>query len=268
MRNWALQVLSMELRKAFSYRVDFWLTFLSRVFIIIGVAYFLWTSIYALDGRTEIGGFTLSAMLAFFTILPITERIVLGEDLENIAAEIYEGSLTKYLIYPVPYFRQKYLFLLARSMVSAVQYFLIYAIAMWAFRDETSIHLSFVNACIGLVFSLFAGVTYFSFKACIEQIAFWADNVWSLSVMLRFTVSFLGGGLVPLELFPENLRNTIEYTPFPYLLSMPIQLALGRVEFAEAIQGSGILLAWTLLAMGLVKVIWRRGLKQYSGVGL
>lgn len=268
MKSWALQVISIELRKAFSYRVDFWLNFLSRVFIVIGVSYFLWTAIYAVDGRVEIAGFTLHAMLAFFTILPMTDRIVLGEDLENIATEIYDGGLTKYLVYPTPYFRQKYLLVFSRNSIAAVQYLIVYGVAIWVFRKESSLNLSWSNALMGLAFTYLSGSVYFLFKACIEQIAFWADNVWSLLVMLRFSTTFLGGGLIPLELFPEQFREATQYLPFPYLIAMPIQIALGRAELSHVFQGIAVLTVWGLMATYFVKFIWRKGLKQYSGVGI
>jgi len=198
----------------------------------------------------------------------MTERIVQGEDLEHIATEIYDGGLTKYLVYPTPYFRQKYLLVFSRNVLASVQFLIVYSVAMLVFRNEPSIHLSIQNGVFSLLFTLVASAVYFTFKACIEQIAFWADNVWSLLVMLRFSTSFFGGGLIPLELFPPQFREATQYLPFPYLLSMPIQIALGRVTAEHAVQGLLVLLAWSVLALFLMKSIWKRGLKQYSGVGI
>ena len=93
-------------------------------------------------------------------------------------------------------------------------------------------------------------------------------DLYVLLVMLRFVVRLLGGGMIPLVLFPEWSQPVLAAMPFSYLLSFPIRTALGEVGGAEYVQSLAVLSVWTLVFYGLAKWIFRRGSLRYSGVGI
>ncbi|TWW08287.1 hypothetical protein E3A20_25830 [Planctomyces bekefii] len=100
------------------------------------------------------------------------------------------------------------------------------------------------------------------------MVAFWAENVWSLNVMLMFAIRLLGGALLPLTLFPSWAQEYLSYTPFPYLVSFPIRALMGQVSADEWMGGMGILAMWTVFTVALGALIWRRGQLRYTGVGI
>jgi ABC-type uncharacterized transport system permease subunit len=51
--GWAPHVLSIELKKAFSYRVDFWIQFLIGTTADLMVSYFLWRAIFSTRAVSE-----------------------------------------------------------------------------------------------------------------------------------------------------------------------------------------------------------------------
>ena len=85
--------------------------------------------------------------------------------------------------------------------------------------------------------------------------------------MVRFVIAFLSGMMLPLTLYPEWLQKFISYTPFPSMVYIPIQLAMGRAGFDEFINSSLILMTWGMPLLAVWYWVWRSGLKQYTGVG-
>ena len=100
------------------------------------------------------------------------------------------------------------------------------------------------------------------------MVAFWADNVWSLMVLNKLVLHFLGGGLLPLVFFPEAMQTILKLTPFPYLVSFPLRFLMGAINAVEMTTGFGVMLFWIVVLSLSANWIWRRGVKQYAGVGI
>src|SRR5204862_7635086 len=113
-----------------------------------------------------------------------------------------------------------------------------------------------------------ANVLYFVLIFPLQEVAFWADNVWTLNVMFRFASQMLGGFLLPLSLFPEWSRPALAALPFKYLYNFPAMTLIGRVSLAEWAAGMSIAIAWCFVIGGTSYVVWRRGTRQYTGVGI
>lgn len=96
--SWIGAVLSMELRKIFSYRVDFWLQVVGGFFSQFVVAYYLWQAIFEHNQAEKIGGYSFPMMVAYYVLAPFVDRIVRANNAFVISQEIYEGSLSRYLI--------------------------------------------------------------------------------------------------------------------------------------------------------------------------
>jgi ABC-2 type transport system permease protein len=68
-----------------------------------------------------------------------------------------------------------------------------------------------------------------------------------------------------LEVFPPVVRAIALWTPFPYLIHFPVAVLIGLpVDIRRSIF---VMLGWTVLFFILNRWLWRKGLKQYSGMG-
>jgi ABC-2 type transport system permease protein len=266
--RWSPHVFSLEVRKLFSYRVDFWLSFLVAPLGDLALAYFLWKAVFEARGVTSLGGYTFGAMMIYYLGVAMINRMVRGEELGFMSQEIYDGSLTRYLVYPVSFFGYKFVAYLARFAVLALQLAAAVCVFLAIFGMPEGTHVTPWSILAAIGASVLAGYLYFALTSILEMVAFWADNVWSLLVMLRFAASLLGGGLIPLTLFPEWSRAYLEALPFPYLISFPVRCLLGQADGAEWSRALAVTLAWALMATIASGVIWRRGTRQYTGVGI
>ncbi len=71
--------------------------------------------------------------------------------------------------------------------------------------------------------------------------------------------------IAPLEVFPPMVRDVARWTPFPYLIDFPASILMGLpVDIGRSML---VMLGWSLVFFLWNRWLWRKGLKQYSGMG-
>ena len=261
-------VFSLEIRSLMTYRADFWLGFLGTALGELAVAFFLWSSIFATREASEIGGWSFPAMMLYYSIVPLLSRMVRGNELGYISGEIYDGTLTRYLVWPVTVFPYKYAKSLAQTCVYGLQVVLalsLFVVIVGVPQDAVVTPLGIFG---GLSAAIVGSLLYFLLSSSLELVAFWAENVWSLSVLLRFSTALLGGGLIPLTLYPEWAQGIIHWLPFEHLISLPARCIVGRATLDEWLFGLLMMAAWSLASGLACALIWSRGTRRYAGTGM
>jgi ABC-2 type transport system permease protein len=266
--SWFKALCATEFKKMFSYRVDFWLQFFVSVAVELLVAYSLWKALYTQQGTTLIGGYTFQMMLLYNVFAAFGGRIVRGNERMIIATDIFDGGLTKYLLYPVNYLLVNFAQAIAFNTITIVQMGMGLTLLFLFFGLPTEYHLTFENLLMGTTSCLVASVFYFIMYVMIDYVAFWVDTVWSLSIMFRFAAQFLSGLMIPLEMFPEWAQKAAYHTPFPYIGSEPIKMFLGRSSWEQWAHTNVIIVLWSIPLYFLLQTVWHRGLKNYTGVGI
>jgi ABC-2 type transport system permease protein len=265
------RLFGLEFKRAFAYRAEFWMGFLGNALSQLAVAYLLWSAVFGSTGATVMGGFTLRDIALYYLFIPLVERITMGAEMSHISGEIYDGTLNRYLVYPVSFFGFKYVTSLAQSLVYASQMGILAGGCLAIFGVPPAFHFTAPGVILAILAIFMGTLLYFSLAACLEMIAFWADNVWSLMVLLKLVLHFLGGGLLPLVFFPSSIRAVLEFTPFPYLVSFPLRFLMqgpSGITAAEALRGFTVMGAWILGLSLLAGLIWQRGTRRYAGVGI
>ncbi len=265
---WAPHVLSIELKKALSYRLDFWIFFFFGTATEIGVAYFLWKAVFASQNTTTMAGYSFHAIIFYYLFASFAIRISRGSERGYISQEIYDGGLTRYLLYPVSFLGYKFVTHFAQQLIGIFQLFVAFGILILLMGLPPDQNVTIGSISAGILTCLIAGVLHFAMMSCLELVAFWQDVIWNLMVMLRFIVGLLGGGMIPLSFFPEWGQKLVHLTPFPALIAFPVKVFLGQVTFSEWLNGVGIISVWSAIFAAIAFFVWDRGIKQYSGVGI
>ncbi len=266
--RWVPYVLGIELKKAFSYRLNFWVTFLMGTATELAVAYFLWKSLFAYSQNAAIEGFSFHGLVFYSLFASFSSKITRGTDRGYISQDIYDGGLTRFLLYPLSFFAYKYITHLTQQLLGFIQLVLALSCLTLAIGLPAEHNLSIGSFAAGTLTCFIAGYMVFALMSCLEMIAFWQDVIWNLMVMMRFAISLLGGGMVPLVFFPEWGQNLVAWTPFPLIVSFPARTFLGQVNPAEWFWNLMILGLWSIAITFVANHIWARGTRQYSGVGI
>lgn len=269
MKNYTWLVFTMELRKIISYRIDFWVNFLGQTLFSLIVYYFVWKSIYNTQGVESMNGFNLSQIVLYYLITPLVMRIIGGENIGHISREIYDGNLNKYLIYPVSYYKYKLTSYLAYSCFYIVQLFALLVFFKLLAPSPEVLEIRFVNLLMFVIAVLAISCLYFCLSSITELMAFWAEYIWSLGVIVRFIVGLLGGAMIPLAFFPEWATQILAFTPFPYLVSFPVMVLMQpNYDFVQYLTNLAIVGIWGTFFFSISFWLWRKGNLQYTGIGM
>lgn len=261
-------VFSAETKRLISYRVQFWCELVLSTVVELLVTVAVWQAVFAERDAEQIGGYTLEEMLVYMMLAVFLNQATRGSGTGTFARDIYDGSLTKYLVYPLSLYSYKLGTYLPRSLFALIGLALALAgIFFLGYWPDTLI-LTITSVLFGLVAVFLATILFFLLLFCVEAVAFWVEHVWALSVILTFTTMLLSGKWIPLDLFPEWLQNLLAYSPFPYLVYFPLTVFLGKTEGSELVHGIVLLVCWILVVFGLSRYMYSRGLRSYTGVGI
>ncbi len=263
-----IQVYSLEIRKILSYRADFWITVVGAVLITLAIAYFLWTSIFEFTGKEMIGGLNEKTMIFYFLLAPLFMRMANGGEFGSISRDIYYGELNKYLIYPVSYLGFKIVGHFAKFTVFFIQLILSVVLYHFVVGIPDTIQITWFNILLTIPYCFLGSLLYFYMGAILESVAFWADNVWSLSVALRFAFGILGGAMIPLTLYPLWAQDILFYMPFEKIIHAPLKIFIGQYNLDLYMTGLGLLVFWIIFFVLIFQLIWTRAQKVYTGVGI
>ncbi|MEO1068015.1 MAG: ABC-2 family transporter protein [Cyanobacteria bacterium J06638_6] len=198
--------------------------------------------------------------LAVFLVRQFTVVWVIWE----FEREVVEGKLSPYLLQPIdPVWRHFFSHVSERfarlpfALLLVGLFLLLYPYAAWL--------PSLGNLLLGLLAVMLAFCLRFLMQYTFALAAFWTERASALEQFWFLLYTFLSGMVAPLALFPEAVRAVVLWTPFPYLIYFPASLLINRPS--NVIQGFAAMVLWALLFWGLNRWLWRRGLRQYSGMG-
>jgi ABC-2 type transport system permease protein len=121
---------------------------------------------------------------------------------------------------------------------------------------------------VAFVFSLLLSFALgFHLEACIGLIGFWMLEVSSLLFVYMLFQFFLSGHMFPLDILPDPFAQIVGYLPIKYLAYFPAAVFLGKITGEQLAFDLSMLVLWTLLFFILSRLIYREGLRRYSGFG-
>ncbi len=261
-------VFSAEVKRLLAYRVQFWCELVLSSAVELLVACTVWKAVFESGGSPQVAGYTYEQMVLYVTVAVFFGQAVRGTSVGTLAREIYDGSLTKYLVYPISIYSYKLGTFFPRALFALVQLGIALIILQLLGYWPAGIGISLSGILLTLVILLLASTLYFFLLFLIESAAFWADHVWALSVMLQISVVLLSGKWIPIDFFPERLQTLLALSPFPHLTYLPVKVFLGLAAPHEILAGLATLLSWCILIFFISRSVYLRGLRRYTGVGM
>lgn len=178
--------------------------------------------------------------------------------------EVVEGRLSPRLLQPIDpvwhhfagHFSERFARLpFAVGLISL--FFLLYPQALWL--------PSLDRVLLFFLVSFMAFALRFLIQYTFAMFAFWTERASALEQLSLLFYLFLSGMIAPLEVFPPLVRDIAQWTPFPYLIHFPASILVGLP--VNVGQGILAMLGWGLVFFLCNRWLWRKGLKQYSGMG-
>ncbi|MDJ0704193.1 MAG: ABC-2 family transporter protein [Leptolyngbyaceae cyanobacterium MO_188.B28] len=240
------------------YRAELLLWVLSGTFPLILMG------IWAQASESGLLTFQSEEFVRYFLAVFIVRQFTVVWVIWEFEREVLEGKLSAYLLQPIdPVWRHFFGHIAERfarlpfAFILIALFFWLYPQALWV---PSPVGLGLGLAAIALAFSLRFLMQY-TFALC----AFWTERASAIEQFWFLFYLFLSGMIAPLEMFPDAVREAVLWTPFPYLIYFPASLLVGLP--VDPWRGLFTMLGWGAFFFLVNRWLWRRGLRQYSGMG-
>nr|WP_238355212.1 ABC-2 family transporter protein [Kribbella sandramycini] len=184
-----------------------------------------------------------------------------------IASDIRLGTLSSWMVRPASLLLGFVANNLSEKLLKLIALVPMIGIVWWLFRESMVVPAGFGRWALFAVAVLLGAVLVFTIDILIAALAFWLDDVSALVQARVIIASVLSGAVVPLALMPSWSRGFVEFQPFRFTVSFPVEIVAGRLSGAELLLGFGLQLGYVVLAGVLARVVWAAGLRAYSAVG-
>lgn len=115
---------------------------------------------------------------------------------------------------------------------------------------------------------LLAAALFFVVTWCIGMMSFFTTAIEALISAFLFLMLLFSGQMAPISVAPPTIQALAYKLPFWWMIGFPTQLILGQLQPSQAVQGLLIQVFWIGTTWGVALVLWRRGLKVYTAVGI
>ncbi|MGO4695654.1 ABC transporter permease [Paenibacillus sp. 2TAB26] len=261
-----MAVFRVGVQHSMEYRFHFFLGLLGAAFPIL-VQYFIWTAVYEHSGKAALFSYSYGQIILYTILAGLVSKLIATQFEHQIADDIKNGGLNKYLIKPVSYFGYRLISFIGQKAIyyGITALFLICIIWISAARDVLDIQV--VRIILFAVTLWGALLLNFLIAYCICASAFYLHEISYFFVITSLLVNILSGGMFPLEIFGESVVKALQYTPFPYTIYFPVNVLSGKTGTMAMYQGLFIQGGWILLFLLISRLTWRVSIKKYSAVG-
>jgi len=242
------------------YRAEVLLWVLSSIMPFVMMGVWMKASVGA-PGQLGLGP---TGFARYFLCVFLIRQVTLVWVIYDVEHHVVQGTLSPRLLQPIdPFWRffcdhlGERLARLPFLVLLTAFFFGLYPAAFWVPEWRAAV---LATVCLLAAFLL-----RFIMQYAFAMIAFWSERASAIEDLWFFMYLFLSGYLAPLTLFPESVRRVAEWTPFPYLIYMPAQLLMGQPT--PVARGLAVSAIWAVLFYAIYRVLWRAGLKRYSGMG-
>lgn len=227
---------------------------------------FIWLAVYG--GRDMISGFSKPDIITYYLIIALIGTLVTSHVRRLIRMDIVQGDINTHLIKPTYYilFRcfQDLGYHLIFVPISLSLFFLTSLIIPRYFHFITS----FYTAFFFVVALLLTYIMSSAIEIMVGLATFWLGETSGIDQFQNICEIIFSGQIAPLVFLPLFLQQVGWFLPFQYLSYFPTQIYLEKLSGGQMASQFGIEICWILLFFAIILLMWRRGVRQYDGVGM
>ena len=239
------------------YRFGFLFTILGNI-VYLGVAYYLWRSIY--QHSATIRGLTFNETFLYVGLGSAVFILLKTYADWIIHHEIREGAIAMYLTKPLD-FQIYALFASLGSLLVTLTAITIPTVLMLAFVFKVRVAFG-AGLFLFPVSLMLAFLVSFSIDYFIGLMGFYSESVWGLSMTKEIIVTVFSGALIPLQFFPEAIQKVLFWLPFQAIYHTPLMMMtkpdLGLGVFLPMLF---IQVTWAVILFVLGRLFYNQAIK-------
>lgn len=214
----------------------------------------------------QIAGMSHGDLVAYYLCSMTLAQFVICHLMWDIAIDIKEGFFSAQILRPYAFFTTTAARNLSWRIAKLLLFLPILPLVFFAYGGVRGVELH-----AGWTFwasVLLAHTLSFLAAYCLSMVTLWTTEFISIFRLYYVPEMILSGRLLPLQTLPPWAQDLAELLHFPYMVAFPTNLLLGEVSGAEAVRGLTMQITWCAFFALLGLVLFRRGMRQYTGVGM
>lgn len=221
----------------------------------------------AASGDGKISGFNASDFVLYYLALLFLGSFITSHIMWEIAMEIKEGQFSTALVRPISFYQYTFLRNLSWRVMRSMLFLPCFLLLLFLYRG----YLEHATVFLGWQFWLsviFGHLVSFTFVIMMAMLALFVQEAMSIFELYYVPMMFLSGQLFPVNVLPDWAVRLAKIFPFYYTTGAPTEILIGRIAPENF---NGVLLTqlgWIVGAYLMSRVLWRFGLKHYTGVGM
>ncbi|MBS1120962.1 MAG: hypothetical protein H6Q90_3190 [Deltaproteobacteria bacterium] len=254
-------LLRVGVAETIAYRAEFliWILTTTLPLVMLG----LWTSVAE---EAPFRGYRSADFVAYYLATLIVRNLTGSWVAWQISEEIRTGAMSMRLLRPLHPFVA-----FAASHVAAIPFRGLVAIpialGLLVSSGASSLTTEPLQLALIVPSLILAWLITFSILFAFGALAFFITKSMALLNLYFGLFTLLSGYLLPLPLLPGWIAQIAEWSPFRFMLSVPVELMTRTFEPADlAIVMLGQL-GWTISSLVLALWVWRLGVRRFEAVG-
>lgn len=232
--------------------------FLSQIFI--------WRALYS--GRELLGGMTVEQMLTYLGLVTLIGYLTMDFADWNLQMLIRTGKFTTFMLRPVHH----RFFALSQKIGHRFLGFLYEFVPVYLIiRFVLGIQLPVVYPFWAVLSIVLGFLMTFYINYCIGIAGFWLTRTVGARAIFQLISRVFSGVFIPLSFFPAALQSVLLFLPFQFTTYLPISVCIGKYSLGGVtlpIPVAVLMQACAVLVMLLLsELLYRRGIRHFSGVG-
>lgn len=214
-----------------------------------------------------ISGYSGADLVLYYLCLLMLSSFIVCHFMWDISVEIREGVFSTHIIRPVGYLW----FIMVRNFawrcVRCMIFLPWFLVILWFYAPS----LGTVHLNLGWTFWASVILGHFvsvAFVTALAMLALITQEAQAIFELYYLPMLFLSGNLFPLALLPQWARNVGHALPFYYTTGAPTEILIGRVTGPDVYPVLLGQLAWFFGSLLMFKLLWKLGMKHYTGVGM
>jgi ABC-2 type transport system permease protein len=220
---------------------------------------YIFSALY--DSRADVAGYTLADILAFTFIAQSMVTLVGLVGWWPIAESIQSGEVVSDLSRPYDYqgawLAQEYgralVHLLTRSVPCMVIGALFFGLPL------PTEPLVWLGAAASLVLAI---AVSFGWRFSLNLTTFWWIDHRGIAGMALLIAMLFTGFMLPLGMWPDGLREVVVLLPFAAMVSIPIDVILGKLHGVDLLAALAVQALWAIVMLGFGRLVLGAALRK------
>jgi ABC-2 type transport system permease protein len=234
-------------------------------FAVVVSLYSFWTAL--IGDKATFLGYTRAEMLTYVLALNVLRSFVFTGRGWQLVGEISSGKISSYLIRPVRYYGYALSLDMAQKTVHVAASVLEVGLLAVLADGELFLPSSPATWFLFGIAVLLSSLLFFFLEFMISSLAFWTSESGGPLFCFELFLQFAAGAFFPLDVLPLALRQTLEATPFPYMVYFPVRVFLEKAPHTEALRLIGMEALWLAAVYAAAMAVWKRGVRSYAAEG-